>query len=132
MTKTVNYSPENETYMREVYDPSASEAERTTQIETIAGKLGKTVASVRSKLSHMQVYVPLSKPEATGKGRILKSDILSEIAANANHPNDQFFDSLAGANRDVLKWVIALQTRVFDLETELDGEADDESADASE
>ncbi len=127
MPKTVNYTAENVAKMREVYCAADGEKERDAAIVTLATDLGKTVASIRSKLSFEGVYIAKAKPESKST-RTTKADLMADIADNAQHPNDAFFDSLSGANRDVLRWVIGLQTQIHDLENELFAEADEGDA----
>jgi hypothetical protein len=109
--KAVNYSPENIVYMTGIYQAATTEAERKAAMETIATELNKTVASVRSKLSFEQVYIPLVATPSKGK-RVTKADLLAEIADTADHDNDQFFDSLSGANASVLRWIMELQADI--------------------
>jgi hypothetical protein len=116
--KVENYGADAIAYMQATYLPESLESERDSQMDQIAEKLGKTVASVRSKLSHMSMYVPKIAAAKKGK-RSTKADVLTRIAAVAGLKNDDFFGSLAGANRDVLLWIVQLQTKEFDLENEL-------------
>ena len=112
MSKVANYTPENVAVMREVYQAASTEAERSDAMDTLAEMFGKTVASVRSKLSHEGVYIAKVKAEKSGTTRVLKSDKVDEISAFAGNANDQFFESLAGVNKGVLDYVLALQAEV--------------------
>lgn len=111
--KKVNYTPEVVKTMLEMYgavgiEPEQHEA-RQKAMEDIAEFAGKTVASVRAKLSSEGVYIPKPKAEKTGEKRILKSDLVDQIADNAGLENAEFFESLAGANKAVLEYIIKLQ-----------------------
>ena len=56
-------------------------------------------------------------------GRITKEAIVGEIATNANLKNDQFFESLKGANKSVLAYIVALQHEAMETNfNELDGD----------
>lgn len=117
MTKQVNYTAENVVQMTALYQAADSESTREIAIEQIAEGLGKTVASVRSKLSHEGIYIPKVKAEKTGTTRVTKSDLVQVIADFAGLENDSFFDSLEGANKAVLAYVIGLQQDVLALES---------------
>lgn len=111
--KKVNYKPEIVEKMLAVYAEAGTSPDehdaRQAAMETIAEFAGKTVASVRAKLSSEGVYIPKPKAEKTGEKRILKSDLVGQIADNAGLENDEFFESLAGANKAVLEYILSLQ-----------------------
>jgi len=115
MTKKVNYSEENIATMVEVYDVEASDADRKAQVDSLAETLGKTAASIRAKLSSLGVYKAMAKAEPKGT-RITKSAKIADIADIAGMRNDAFFDSLQGANSDVLDYILEMQTALFDFE----------------
>jgi len=111
--KKVNYKPEVVVKMLAVYAAAGigpeNEGARQEAMENIAEFAGKTVASVRAKLSSEGAYIPKVKAEKTGEKRILKSDLVDQIADNAKLENDEFFESLAGANKAVLEYILKLQ-----------------------
>jgi len=109
VAKKVNYTPENVVTMVELYTSADSDETRQAAMETLSADLGKTVASIRSKLSHEGVYIAKAKAEKSGEKRILKSDLVDQIADNAGFENDEFFESLAGANKAVLEYILKLQ-----------------------
>jgi hypothetical protein len=100
--KVVNYSPEAEARLKEVYGASENDVERKSAVDALASELGKTPASVRAKLSRLEIYV---KPERVAKNgdAIMKKDALvEEIAANLG----EFSEDLPGlekANKSTLK-----------------------------
>jgi hypothetical protein len=126
MTKKVNYSDENIALMESVYDIDASDSDRKSQVDSLAETLGKTAASIRAKLSSLGVYKAMAKPEPKGS-RITKSAKIAEIADFAGKRNDAFFDSLQGANSDVLDFILETQTALFDFENPVDPDAESDS-----
>ena len=76
MTKTVNYTPEQETQM-------ATEYEAGKSVDEIAEALGKSVKSVVAKLSRLGVYKSKAKavPETA---RVTKATPVAQIEARYN------------------------------------------------
>lgn len=129
--KVVNYSPELESQMSEIYLAAESESERVEAVEEIQEISGKSLASIRSKLSHMQIWIPKVKPESKAK-KSSKSDLVAQIADNAENPNDSFFESIAGSNRAVLSYVLGLQAVALQAEIDAFEESEDfESAESA-
>jgi len=110
--KKVNYTEAQITEMSDLYCAAETQDEREAAMDEIAESFGKTIASVRAKLANIGVYVPKAKPAKKGEKRVTKSDLVSQIAENAEMKNDSFFDSLAGANTAVLEYVLTLQDHV--------------------
>ena len=111
LVKKVNYPPEMVKTMLEVYGAAENTDEaRQEAMEKLSEQFGRTVASIRAKLSFERVYIAKAKPEKSGGTRILKSDIVSLIAKNSGEKNAEFFESLAGANRAVLDYIVRVQT----------------------
>ena len=71
MTKTVNYTTEQETQMVDQYQAGMSTDE-------IATMLGKSVKSVVAKLSRLGVYKAKTKPTGVGS-RVTKADLVALI-----------------------------------------------------
>ena len=111
--KKVNYPPEMVKTMLEVYGAAGVEPEqhdaRQAAMENLAETFGKTVASIRAKLSSESVYIKKPEAEKSTTKRVLKSDLVGEIAENAGMENAEFFESLAGANKSVLEYILTLQ-----------------------
>lgn len=90
--KVVNYTPEQVQELVQKYQAGVS-------VEQLAEQLGKSVRSVVAKLSREGVYQPkASKPQGT---RVLKADLVAQIAARCNRTQEQM-ESLEKANQDVL------------------------------
>jgi hypothetical protein len=118
--KAPNYTAEIVADIIAVYQAADdSDDARKAAMEESAAKHGRSVASIRSKLAFESVYIPLAKATPKGGSRVKKSDMVSDIAANAGLANDSFFDSLEGANKAVLTYVAGLQVANFELESEL-------------
>lgn len=122
--KTVNYTDAQVKKMTAIYQAAkdnypatATEDEkfalRNAAMKEIEAFTGKTIPSIRSKLGVIGIYE--GKPEtvksSTGK-RITKRDLVDTIADNGNQRNDKFFDSLEGANKTVLEYIISLQNQL--------------------
>ena len=106
--KTVNYTDEMVARLHEVYDGEASEEVRTEQVAQLSEELGKSLASIRAKLTREKVYVPKAKAPA-GKAGVLKSALVSVIAGKLGVPEDTV-GSLEKANKSVLVLIVkALQ-----------------------
>lgn len=74
MTKTVNYTPEQETQMAANYEAGMS-------VDEIAEALGKSVKSVVAKLSRLGVYKSKAVPETA---RVTKATLVAQIEARYN------------------------------------------------
>jgi hypothetical protein len=98
--KVTNYSAEQVARLIAVYDPSATEAERTDQIAQLADEVGKSAASVRAKLTYEGVYVPKAKIPA-GKNTIRKAELVQAIADKLEVDVD-VIGSLEKATKNVL------------------------------
>lgn len=73
MTKTVNYTPEQETQMAANYEAGMS-------VDEIAEALGKSVKSVVAKLSRLGVYKTKAKAVAETT-RVTKTTLVAQIEA---------------------------------------------------
>jgi len=74
MAKKVNYTDEMVTVMTTMYQAAETDAERKSALTEIAEKIGRSVPSVRTKLSQLKVYV---KPGA-GEKTESKADSVSK------------------------------------------------------
>lgn len=85
----VNYTPDQEKIMLEMYNPESPLEEREAQVKAICKRLGKEIRSVKGKLSSMKVFVrakPVSK--VTGEAPAKKEEIAQQLV------------TLAGVNGD--------------------------------
>lgn len=76
MTKTVNYTPEQETQMAANYEAGKS-------VDEIAEALGKSVKSVVAKLSRLGVYKTKAKA-VVETARVTKATLVAQIEARYN------------------------------------------------
>jgi response regulator RpfG family c-di-GMP phosphodiesterase len=106
MAKTVNYTPENEARMVEIYGAADSDADRAAAVETLAKELSKPVRSVRAKLSRMGVYVKPTRTDKTGKPVVKKDAVATQIGETLGL-GEADTDSLAKANKRALTAILA-------------------------
>ena len=89
MAKTVNYTPEMTSAIVEAYTAvsDGTEAERAAVVESLAAEFGKSVRSIRAKLSRENVYVakkPVSK--VTGDKPAKKEELAAMLATATGLP----------------------------------------------
>jgi len=101
-----NYTDEMTEALRDGYDPEASEATRTEQMEELAHKVGKSVASVRSKLVRMKLYVKKEYVKKTGDKPETKETIVADMARELGVDADT---SLAGLEKATKNCLILLR-----------------------
>ena len=100
-TQTATYTDDQVTSMVAAYTEAQSDESRAEVVETFANDLGKSVASVRSKLVREGVYVKKTRTTKTGASIVSKADLVTQIEAAAGaQPGD--FDSLEKATKNVL------------------------------
>lgn len=121
--KAVNYSPENVATMESVYGSANTDAERKDAVSTLAKDIGKTVNSIRAKLSKMGIYI---KPKATSKNGTVtvKKDALVTIIATLTGQDESLMGSLEKSTKFALEAIIkqfdAYETLIAELEAEQD------------
>ena len=79
MAKAPNYTVEQETVMSEMYTAvrGESEAKRAEIVAEIAAMFKKSPASIRAKLSRMQIYIPKVAVSKVTGGEAAKKDELA-------------------------------------------------------
>ena len=97
--KAVNYSAESVAIIVAEYQAGKS-------LETIAESAGRTVASIRAKLSSLGVYVKKEKPTEGKKGGVTKAALVSDIAAIVTGDKNGM-ESLQAATMSDLKSLLA-------------------------
>lgn len=97
--KAPNYSPEAIATITDKYQAGES-------LETIAAATGRTVASIRAKLSSLGVYKPKEKASESKKGGITKAVLVSDIAAIVTGDKNGL-ESLQAATMADLKDILA-------------------------
>lgn len=113
--KTVNYDDATVEKMVQVYTAAGSattpegEAARDKAMEEIQAFTGKSIPSIRSKLGNLKVYIAKNKVTTKKSDRVTKSDLVSDLSKLANK-HEGFFDSIEGANKTVIEYVIELVT----------------------
>lgn len=132
--KVENYTAEMVTRMKAVYQAADdSDEARQEAMEAIQEFTGKSLPSIRSKLATEGVYIAKAKPTPKGGNRVTKADLVNQIADFEPAKPSGFFDSIEGANKNVLEYVIALQVEVATQAfNELDGDHVEDSESASQ
>ncbi len=97
-----NYPPEAVARLHEVYDPTATEAERDAQIVELAEELGKNTKSIRAKLVREKLYVKKEYKAKTGAKAETKETIVSEIAQVLGVDADSHLSGLEKATKNCL------------------------------
>ena len=118
-TPVANYSPENVIILKSVYGSAKTDTERKDAVKAISAKIGKTVNSVRAKLTKMGIYV---KPKTTSKSGtvvVRKSELVKQIATELK-VDPGLMVSMEGSTKFVLEKVIShmlvLNRIISDLE----------------
>lgn len=115
--KKQNYTPEQTAQYVAIYQAAEdNDKARLAAMDEIQRVSGKTINSIRAKLNYEGVYIKKEKAEAKGRTGESKSELVAKIQdANPEKP-DGFFESLAGANKAVLSFVLAQQPSVIAAE----------------
>ena len=100
MTTKTNYTDEQVQTLRDNYVG----ADNTTELPQLAEQVGKSVPSVRAKLSQMGLYVTPEKAEA-GTHRETKADKAAEIAGiiELNEPETEALAKTTNAVLDKIR-----------------------------
>ena len=106
MSKTVNYTPEAEARLVEVYGSANTDEARAEAVAMLAKELAKPKRSVIAKLSRMGVYEKPERKTKTGEKVERKDSIATEIG-EALGLAEADTDSLAKANARALKAIRA-------------------------
>ena len=94
--KTVNYTPEIIEQLKTGYDPKASESERIIQLQKLQTLTGKSVQSLRMKLTQLGLYVKLeTKTTVKKEKKPSRADLQSQLEAVMGRAPD----SLIGVER---------------------------------
>ena len=113
-SKKQNYTPEETGSMIAVYQAAADTDEaRQAAMDEIQRVSGKTIASIRAKLNYEGVYIAKAKPEPKGKNGASKAELIAKIQDANPVRASGLFDSLEGANKAVLNFVLAQQPAVI-------------------
>jgi len=127
--KKVNYTADQTATMIEIYT-SAEDTDdaRMAAMDEIQAFTGRTIASIRAKLGYEGVYISKAKPLPKGKSGVSKAELVAKIQDAEPAKPSGFFDSIEGANKAVLSYVLDLQIRangflpVSETETETHAE----------
>jgi hypothetical protein len=103
--KVVNYDAEAEALLREVYGTAENDADRKVAVANLAETLGKTPASVRAKLSNMELYVKPERVTKNGDPIVKKDELVELIATQIGKPSDEL-PGLEKANKTTLQALV--------------------------
>lgn len=100
-TKTENYTVEMTASLVEAYKNATTAEDRAAVVSHFAETFGKTVNSIRAKLTREKVYVAKAYVNKNGEKPIKKDEIVGKIAA-AIGLTAEACDSLEKVNKNVL------------------------------
>ena len=107
-TKTVNYTPENESFLASNYPAMST--------EMLAEKLGKSVRSVVAKLSRMDIYVKPTKVAKDGNPVVRKNELADAIGAVLQLSESEI-SGLAGSPKTALQKIFSALANSKPLES---------------
>ena len=107
MAKAVNYTEEQVKALVGAYDNAGSQDARDEVVSSYAEKFGKSVASIRAKLSREGVYIKKERLSKDGSKVERKAAKVARIAEKSSRPLE-FFDSLEKANATVLDELLSM------------------------
>lgn len=100
-TKTPNYTDEMVSVMRSVYTAATTDEERASAVKTLADDLGKSVASIRAKLTREKIYQKPERLAKDGSEVITKEEFVTRIT-NVIPISEGDSVSLSKANKGAL------------------------------
>jgi hypothetical protein len=104
-TKTENYTAEMTTELVEAYTKAETSEARSAIVTFYAEKFGKTVNSVRAKLTREKVYVAKAYTNKKGEKPVKKDAIVTAIAGKIGMTVEAC-DSLEKVNKNVLEAIV--------------------------
>ncbi len=86
--KAPNYTPEQTATMLAMYAPadSMTDSDRALLVQEIADEIGKTVRSVRAKLTREGVYIAKTAVAKDGEPAVKKIDLAAELVTVTGLP----------------------------------------------
>ena len=103
MTKEQNYTDAQVEQLVEAYVFETTQETRDSVVEYFAIEFGKSVQSIRAKLSREGVYV--AKAVAEAEKTVSKNDYIAQIADEVGATEEQM-ESLVKANKNVLERIL--------------------------
>ena len=104
-TKTENYTAEMTTELVEAYTKAETTEARSAIVTFYAEKFGKTVNSVRAKLTREKVYVAKAYTNKKGE-KPVKKDAMVTVIAGKLGMTVEACDSLEKVNKNVLEAIV--------------------------
>ena len=113
MTKNVYDDKIVVAQMIDLYKAAGDQDERTQAVAMIAKNLGKSEASVRSKLSFLGVYIPKERTTKSGGPIVKKSELVDQIIEDLElNLTEAEATSLEKATKVTLKKILGLKDRL--------------------
>ena len=106
MSKTVNYTAEQVKTLVSAYKAANSQESRDSVVNSFANDLGKSVASIRAKLSREGVYVKKETATKKASSNIKKAAKVAQIAARCDAKDLDLWDSLEKTTHYVLDEIL--------------------------
>ena len=115
-TKSVNYSKvQLESLITAYTENGLSDAERFSVMEKFGKEFGKTVNSIRSKLSREKVYIKPAKTTKSGGVIVLKAELVEAIAMQLG-VEAEVIGSMKKATKNSLELILS---KIAKLEREI-------------
>lgn len=113
MTKNVYEDKAVVDQMITFYGAATNQDERDEAVATLAKNLGKSPASVRSKLSFLGVYIPKKRTTKSGLPIVKKGELVDQIVSELELDlTEAEATSLEKATKTTLTKLLALQDRL--------------------
>lgn len=109
-SKAQTYTEDQVSKMVAEYTAATTDEARAEVVDSLSLELGKTVASVRSKLVREGVYVRKERKTKSGDPVVSKADLVTQIA-DAMQEDAEVIESLEKATKVTLQKVLAAVTR---------------------
>lgn len=122
-TKVVNYTEAQTVEMIVDYQLAENDAERKMVVDNLAEVMGKTVNSIRAKLSREKVYVKPTPTTKNGSAIVRKAKLVENIAQAMGKSSEEI-ESLEKATKTTLEAVLTalLKKQISDAGAEVDAE----------
>lgn len=106
MSKTVNYTAEQVKTLVSAYTAADSQESRDSVVASFAATFGKSVASIRAKLSREGVYIKKETAAKKAAGDLKKAGKVAQIAARCGAKDLDLWDSLEKSTHYVLDEIL--------------------------
>lgn len=105
MAKVINYTDDMASEMKKAYLGAWGDTERKEVVENMATKFGKTVASIRAKMSRDQYYQKPTKTTKAGGTITKKAELVENVASELGVPSE-VIESLEKATKVTIELIL--------------------------